>query len=63
MSAYKADEYVSNREFHDNHQTIFVASDIEDIMLVAHVIRSREVHFDVRKVSPFSFFRYIVPAS
>jgi hypothetical protein len=47
MSTNKADENMSYRELHDYHETVFVAPDIKDIVLVANIIGGRKIHLDV----------------
>ena len=44
MSAYKSDEYMSDCEFYHHHKTIFIATYVENIMLVAYIGGSREVN-------------------
>ena len=44
MSTNKSDEQMPNREFNDHHKTIFVTTDIKNIVLITHIIRCREIH-------------------
>ena len=61
MRTDKTDVDIAYREFNDHHEPIFITSDIENIMLISYVIRCRKINFDFREVSPFCFFRYIIP--
>ena len=38
MSSYPSDENISHDEFDNNHQTIFVSSDIENVVLVSYKV-------------------------
>ena len=42
MRAYPPDEHISHDELYDNHQTILITSDIEDIVLITHKVGGRE---------------------
>ena len=54
MCTDEPDVYISDGKLHDYHKAIPVASDIEHIMLVPHIIDTRETGSYVRKVLPFS---------
>ena len=44
MSAHKSDEYMPDCKLHNHYKTIFVAAYVENIMLVAYMVGSREVN-------------------
>lgn len=43
MSSYEADEDSTDREFYHNNKPVIVASDIEDVVLVADIVRRRKI--------------------
>ncbi len=38
MCTHKSDEYMPDCELYDHYQTIFIAPDVKDIMLVPNVV-------------------------
>ncbi len=62
MSANKSDEQMSNREFNDYHKTIFITTDIKNIVLITHIIRCREIQLDFSQIAPLSTSSNIIPA-
>ena len=53
MCSHKADKHMAYGELYHDNQSVFVSFDVKHIMLVAHIVRSRKVHFDIRKIFPF----------
>ncbi len=47
MSAYKSDEYMSDCEFYHHHKTVFIATYVENIMLIANVVCCRKINLYV----------------
>ncbi len=47
MSAYKSDEYMSDCKFNNHHKTIFIATYVENIMLVAYIVSRRKINLYV----------------
>jgi len=43
MCTHKSDKYMSYCELHYHHQTIFIAPDVKDIMLVPNVVCCWEI--------------------
>ena len=62
MSTHKPDEDMPDCEFYDHHQTIFVASDVKDIMLVSNVVCCGEVCLYIRQVLPLCLFCDVIPS-
>lgn len=62
MSANKSDEQMPDREFNDYHKTIFITTDIKNIVLITHIIRCREIQLDFSQIAPLSASSNIVPA-
>ena len=62
MRVHKADKDMPYCELHDHYQTIFVSTDIENVVLVAYIVGCRKVHLDVREVSPLCLFSRVIPA-
>ena len=52
MRTYPADEDESRRELDHDNESVIIAFDIEDVVLVAHIVRAREVHLDVGQRLP-----------
>ena len=44
MSSNPANKYITHRKFNNNYQSIVVASDIENVMLIANIIGSWEMN-------------------
>lgn len=61
MSTYLPDKDISHRKFYNYYQTVVIAFDIENIVLIAYVVSGREINLHIRSVFPFSFFSYIIP--
>ena len=61
MGTHKADEDVADGKFHNHYKAIFVSFDIEDIVLIPHIIGCWKVSLDVRQVLPFCLFRNYQP--
>ena len=62
MCTYKADEDMSNCKFNHYYQSILVPFDVKHIVLIAHIVCSREVYLYVRQISPFSSLCNIIPS-
>ncbi len=43
MCADKPNEDMSYREFDDHYESVFIASDVKDIVLVSNIISCREI--------------------
>lgn len=48
MCAYKPYENVAYGEFDHDYQSVFIASDVKDVMLIANVISCRKINLYVR---------------
>ena len=62
MSTHKSDEYMSYCELYDHYQTIFIAPDVKDIMLVPNVVCCGEVCLYIRQILPFCLFCDVIPS-
>ena len=61
MCSHKSNEYMSYCELHNHNQTVFVASDVKDIMLIPNVVCRWEVYLYVRQVLPLCPFGDVIP--
>ena len=48
MRTHKSDENMPNCKLYDHYQTIFVAPDVKDIMLISNVVCRREICLYIR---------------
>lgn len=62
MSPYPANENISHRKFNNYHQSIIIAFDVENIVLITDIVSRKKIDFNIRQVFPFCFFSYIIPA-
>ena len=62
MSTHKSDENMPDCELYDHYKSIFVASNVKDIMLIPNVVSCGEVCLNIRKVLPFCFFCDVIPS-
>ena len=62
MCADKPNEDMSYCEFDDHNESVFIASDVKDIVLVSNIISCREVGFDVREVIPLGMRGDMIPS-
>jgi hypothetical protein len=53
MGAHKPDVNISHYKLDDDNQPVLVALNIENIVLVTHVVRGGKVDFYIRQISPF----------
>ncbi len=61
MPANPTDEHITHYKFHNYNEPELIARDIEDIMLVPHIISRREVLAHICKVLPLSILNDLVP--
>lgn len=62
MCAYKPYENVAYGEFDHDYQSVFIASDVKDVMLIANVISCRKINLYVRQISPLCPFGGVIPS-
>ncbi len=62
MSPDKSYEHISHNKFDDNHKSIFITSDIEDIPLIAYIIYRREIRLHLSKIPPLGLQYYVIPS-
>ena len=62
MSTHKSDEDMPDSELYNHHKSIFVAPDVEDIMLVTNIVCCGEVSLYIRQVLPFCHFCDVIPS-
>ena len=62
MRTYPADEDESRRELDHDNESVIIAFDIEDVVLVANIVSAREVLPDVGQRLPSGMQRYVVPS-
>ena len=61
MSTNPANEDVPNCKLNNDNQPIVVASDIENVVLVAYIVSRKKINLYIRQIFPFGFFCYIIP--
>jgi hypothetical protein len=49
------------RELHYNNKPILVAFNVEDITLIANIIRCWKINFNVGQIPPLGIFGYFIP--
>ena len=62
MSPDKSYEHISHNKFDDNHKSIFITSDIEDIPLIAYIIYRREIRLHLSQIPPLGLQYYVIPS-
>ena len=62
MCTHKSDEYMPDCELHDHYQTIFIAPDVKDIMLIPNIVCRREICLYVRQILPLCLFCDVIPS-
>ena len=61
MSSDETDEDSAYREFYHYYQSVIIASDIEDIMLIAYIVGSRKILSYIRQIMPLGLLGGVVP--
>lgn len=61
MGSDKANEDSPYRKFYHNYKPISVATDVEDIMLVADIICHRKILMYLRQIMPLSLSDNVIP--
>ena len=61
MSTNPANEDVPNCKLNNDNQPIVVASDIENVVLVAYIVSRKKINLYIRQIFPLGFFCYIIP--
>ena len=62
MGPDEADEDSAYREFYHHDQSVIIASDIENIVLVAHVICRWKVLAYLRQIVPLGMLGDVIPS-
>lgn len=62
MSPDETDEDSAYREFYHYYKSVIIASDIEDIMLIAYIVGSREILSNFRQIMPLGLLGDVVPS-
>jgi hypothetical protein len=62
VSPDETDEDSAYREFYHYYQSVIIASDIEDIMLIAYIVGSREILSNFRQIMPLGLLGDVVPS-
>ena len=62
MSSDEADEDAADSEFYHNDQPVIIASDVEDIVLIADRISCGKILADFRQIMPLSLQSNVVPS-
>ena len=62
MCTHKPDEYMPDCELHNYYQTIFVALNVKDIMLVSNIVCCGEVCLYIRQILPLCLFCDVIPS-
>ena len=62
MRTHKSNKDMSDCELYNHNQTIFVAPDIKDIMLIPNIVCCGEVSLYIRQVLPFCLFSDVIPS-
>ena len=55
MSTNPANEDVPNCKLNNDNQPIVVASDIENVVLVAYIVSRKKINLYIRQIFPFGF--------
>jgi hypothetical protein len=62
VSSDETDEDSAYSEFYHYDQSVIIASDIEDIMLVAYIVGSWEILSNLRQIMPLGLLGDVVPS-
>lgn len=62
MGSDETDEDSAYREFYHYDQSVIIAFDVEDIMLISNIICCRKVNTYLRQIVPLSLLGDVIPS-
>jgi hypothetical protein len=62
VSSDETDEDSAYREFYHHYQTVIIAFDVKDIMLIAYIVGCREILSNLRQIMPLGLLGDVIPS-